>query len=224
MAQATATQKKKTGNTTRQKIIKAYQRHVLRHGENPSSVFAFCEDIKIEEGTFYKYFSGFEQIQGTFWRSLFEENLERLENTPEWEEFAVREKLLSFYFSFFESLKQNRSYALYSLKGGGQQLNPDRKELEELKKPYKRWIKALMAEGRNKEEIASRSRLSDQYDTLFWYQLLFLLDFWRKDGSTAFERTDEAIEKAVNLAFDLIEKNAIDSAFDFGKFLFQNFR
>jgi hypothetical protein len=75
-----------------------------------------------------------------------------------------------------------------------------------------------------KEEIAGRSKLSDNYDSLFWYQFMFLLDFWRKDGSTDFERTDEAIEKSVNLSFDLIEKNALDSAFDFGKFIFQNAR
>ncbi len=80
----------------------------------------------------------------------------------------------------------------------------------------------MVEEGISGQEISSRSRLSDTYDRLFWYQFLFLLNFWKKDRSKAFEKTDAAIEKSVNLSFDLIEKNAIDSALDFGKFMFQN--
>jgi hypothetical protein len=49
----------------------------------------------------------------------------------------------------------------------------------------------------------------------------FLLLFWRDDESAGFEKTDAAIEKSVNLAFDLIGKGAVDSAFDFAKFLYQ---
>ena len=36
--------------------------------------------------------------------------------------------------------------------------------------------------------------------------------------------TDEAIEKSVNLAFDIIGKGVLDNALDFGKFLFQQSR
>jgi hypothetical protein len=53
-------------------------------------------------------------------------------------------------------------------------------------------------------------------------QLAFLLMFWRDDNSPAFEQTDAAIEKSVNLAFDLIGKGAIDSMLDFAKFLYQS--
>ena len=95
-------------------------------------------------------------------------------------------------------------------------------ELKELKGAYKQMVKEVVAEGQQNNEIAGRSKLNDIYDDLFWMQFLFLLDYWRKDRSAGFERTDEAIEKAVNLSFDLIEKNALDSAFDFGKFMFQN--
>jgi hypothetical protein len=56
---------------------------------------------------------------------------------------------------------------------------------------------------------------------MFWIQIGFLLMFWKADNSRAFEQTDAAIEKSVNLAFDLIGKGAVDTAFDFAKFLFQ---
>jgi hypothetical protein len=54
-----------------------------------------------------------------------------------------------------------------------------------------------------------------------WFHLHFILRFWCNDDSRDFEKTDEAIEKSVNLAFDLIGKGVLDNAFDFGKFLFQ---
>ena len=46
--------------------------------------------------------------------------------------------------------------------------------------------------------------------------------FWKEDNSPGFEKTDAAIEKSVNLAFDLIGKGAVDSAIDFAKFMYQN--
>jgi hypothetical protein len=50
----------------------------------------------------------------------------------------------------------------------------------------------------------------------------FILLFWKEDDSAGFEKTDAAVEKSVNLAFDLIGKGAVDSAIDFAKFLYQN--
>jgi hypothetical protein len=43
-----------------------------------------------------------------------------------------------------------------------------------------------------------------------------------KDHSKAFEKTDEAIERSINLSFDMLGKSPLDSALEFGKFLFQN--
>jgi hypothetical protein len=51
-------------------------------------------------------------------------------------------------------------------------------------------------------------------------QALFVLRYWTKDDSNQFEMTDAAIEKAVNLSFQLISTNTIDSLLDFGKFMF----
>jgi hypothetical protein len=47
------------------------------------------------------------------------------------------------------------------------------------------------------------------------------MQFNLRDDSEGYERTDEFIEKTVKLAFDLIRTQAIDSAFDLGRFLFR---
>lgn len=217
-----STKKKRAEKDLRTTILEGYQEYLLMKGENPASVYAFCQNLNISESDFYQHFSDFESVASQFWIEIFEDSVKRLESSTEWEEFMVREKLLTFYYSFFEKIKGHRSYALLTLKGSLLGFKKEFADIKDLKADYKKWIKMLVAEGQAQGEIAGRSKLSDVYDDLFWYQFMFLLDFWRKDRSRGFEKTDEAIEKSVNLSFDLIEKNALDSAFDFGKFIFQN--
>ena len=61
--------------------------------------------------------------------------------------------------------------------------------------------------------------LEDNYGRIFLRQLQFILLFFVRDESANFERTDAAVEKAVTLSFDLVGRNTLDSAFDFGRFL-----
>jgi hypothetical protein len=79
-----------------------------------------------------------------------------------------------------------------------------------------------MNEGMSTKEIEERKFISNKYGDAAWLNLLFVTDFWLKDKSSGFEKTDEAIERSVNLAFDLIGKSPLDSIIEFGKFLFQN--
>jgi AcrR family transcriptional regulator len=218
------TEKKSTKKAVdiRSIIVEKYQQKLLLEGKDPASVFAFCKELEISEADFYAHFNDFTQVAAAFWMELFHTNIAALETSVEWEDFKTREKLLSFYFSFFEQLKSNRSYALLVLDQKMFNLKKGSSDMSELKEAYKNWLTKILNEGRGREEIASRSKFNYVYDDLFWYQFLFLLDFWKKDKTLGFESTDEAVEKSVNFSFDLIEKNALDSAFEFGKFIFQN--
>ncbi len=207
---------------TRGKIIESYREHVLANGQEPVSVHSFCNDLGIEEQEFYEYFNNFDQVADAFWTQLFEEVRNALEAGEEYSLFSTRDKLLTFYYGFFERLRQHRSYFIISYDDGFFGLSPQSRSLHQLKRSFKDWVADLVMEGIHREEISSRSRLTETYSSLFWYQFMFLMNFWKKDRSRGFEKTDAAIEKAVNLSFDLIEKNALDSAFDFGKFMFQN--
>lgn len=204
------------------KILRAYHRHVLLHGTEPASVFAFCQDLEIEESEFYEYFNSFEQVEDSIWQALFEKVLSQIESDKDYVELSSRDKLLTFYYEFFQMMKEHRSYAMIRLEDPIAALGKTPKGLGQLKKDYKHWINGIISDGMHTEEVAGRSKLSESYDSLFWFQFLFLLNFWKRDKSKGFEKTDAAIEKSVNLSFDLIAKNALDSAFDFGKFLFQN--
>ena len=72
------------------------------------------------------------------------------------------------------------------------------------KESFKEWITSVLNEGKSSGEIAKRPYLDQRYDMIFWMHFVFVLQFWVHDESIGFEKTDAAIEKSVNLAFDLI--------------------
>jgi hypothetical protein len=87
---------------------------------------------------------------------------------------------------------------------------------------FEEFAKEVIAEGINTGEIIDRKFLSDKYSDALWLQLMFVINFWVDDQSTDFERTDEAIEKGLNVTFDLMATSPLDSMIEYGKFLFRN--
>jgi len=51
---------------------------------------------------------------------------------------------------------------------------------------------------------------------------MYMLQFWVDDNSTNFQKTDVAIEKSANTAFDLLGLSTLDSLIDLGKFWWNN--
>lgn len=217
-----ATAKKTTKVDNKSKIITGYINHVLEHGHEPVSVFKFAKDLKMKEEEFYNYFTSFESIKSAVWAYLFEVTVSGIESQEVYREYSAREKLLSFLFTWIEELKKNRSYLL-SIYGNKKDLkNILPTEVKEFKSKFKDFANEIILEGKETEEIASRPIISDRYDDALWLQAWFVFQFWLNDTSPAFEKTDAAIEKSVNLAFDLMGKSALDTFIDFAKFLYQN--
>ncbi len=203
------------------KIIADYRDFVLTEGKRPASVYKFCKDHGCKEAEFYQYFGSFEALEKSIWKGYIDQTRSRMENDNDYLTFTTREKILTFYFSLAEVLKADRSFAVQQLKSWK---NPSIVPvfLKGFKESFKDWINTVLNEGKTTGEVARRPYLDEQYDRLFWMHFMFILQFWVHDESIGFEKTDVAIEKSVNLAFDLIGKGALDSALDFGKFLYQN--
>lgn len=205
---------------TKEALQKAYITHLLTHGEQPKSIFDFALKQKTTEGEFYKYFNSFKSLERSIWADWFEQTVKALEKDEAYKTYSVREKILAFYFTWFQMLMENRSYVIYRFeKMSKKDLNPY--FLFKLKEHLGDFLNNLIAEGKDSHEIAERP-FSNQYEKAFWLHFIFLNKFWSDDESENFEKTDAAVEKSVNLALDLIGKGAIDSILDFGKFLFQN--
>jgi len=203
----------------KQLIRDAYKTFWLENGKRPVSIFAFCQQLGIAETAFYDSYSSFDAVEKDIWLSFFQDTIEKLQEDEIYRNYSAQEKLLTFYFMWVQKLKENRSYILlqkenYRIPG----IHPDK--LETFRIAFYDYIREIIKEGYTNNEIKERKFISDQYVHGFWMQALFVLRYWTKDDSNQFEMTDAAIEKAVNLSFQLISTNTFDSLVDFGKFMF----
>jgi hypothetical protein len=212
--------KKPASKNVESNIQAAYVDHVLNNGKRPVSVFKFCTDLGIREDAFYEHFGSFEGLERSIWKSFIIRTIDRLKADKAYAAFSSREKILAYYYTFFEELKSFRSFILVQLENHRKlEIIPD--FLKDFKKDYEAYLESVLSVGKANGEVASRPYLDKRYPQIFWFHMAFLLIFWKDDTSAGFEKTDAAIEKSVNLAFDLIGKGAVDSVIDFAKFLYQ---
>lgn len=210
----------KKKNISRETIISFYMDYVLEHDQQPKSIFSFAKVNNFEESLFYTYFGNFNTLEEHVFESFFKQTLLLLEKSDDYQEFDARNKLLSFYFTFFELLTANRSYVVYALKNNTSKLKSI-KVLSGLRKVFTDYVSNLDVEfldlkHKNLDSIQKKSLKEGA-----WLQLILTLKFWLEDTSPAFDKTDILIEKAVNTSFDLIAIQPLKSVIDLGKFLFK---
>ncbi|WP_114750085.1 TetR/AcrR family transcriptional regulator [Pleomorphovibrio marinus] len=214
--------KSASAEINRDSIIEGYVEYVLENGKEPVSLYKFAKSLHLKEEELYAFFTSFEAIKAAVWELIFDRTVQELQNQEVYPNYSAREKLLGFYFTWIEHLKKKRSYliSLYQHSQGWKAPYPQ--EIKVFKEKFKSFVGDIVLEGKETEEIANRPYISEKYDEALWLQVMFLFQFWLKDTSQGFEKTDAAIEKSVNLAFDLMGKSAVDSFLDFAKFLYQS--
>lgn len=221
METAKKTTRKSESKASEEKIKTAYVEAVLTSGSRPVSVYKFCLDLGIKEEEFYNIFGSFDGLENSIWKGFINKTISRLKADKAYLSFITREKILAFYYTLLEELKVNRSYVIFQLENSRKfELVPE--YIKGFKAAFEDHFEAVLNVARGSGEVATRPVIDKRYPQLFWLHLGFILLFWKQDNSAGFENTDAAIEKSVNLAFDLIGKGAVDSAIDFAKFLYQN--
>ncbi len=202
-------------------IKSSYVEYLLTEGKRPASVYKFCIDLGIKEDDFYNHFGSFDGLEKHIWHGFIDKTINRLKADESFNGFSTREKILAFYFTLFEELKGNRSYVIFQLTHSQKpEFVPE--YIKSFKATFESFFESLLNEGKGTGEVANRPLLDKRYPVLFWLHMGFLLLFWKEDESPGFEKTDAAVEKSVNLAFDLIGKGAVDSFIDLAKFLYQS--
>ncbi len=206
---------------TQEKIKKGYIDYVLTHNEKPKSVYSFVKKLKLTEADFYAYYASFESIEKMIWFELTVETIDEIQKQELWAKYSSREKMLSFFYSYVELLKSQRSFVVYSLKSQGKRLSTP-EVLSGAKPIFENFAEEVINEGLESGELAERKFFSKRYKDALWVQYAFILNFWMTDDSAGFEKTDEAIEKGIQVTFDLFQRSPIDNLFEYGKFLAQN--
>ncbi len=204
-----------------EKIQKSYIDYVLTNGEPPKSVYNFAKDLKITEADFYKIYGSFDAIEKAVWEDLTLATIIKIKEQEVWPQYTSREKMLSFFYSYMELLKTKRSFIIYTLKKNPKKVTTPG-VLNGARSVFESFAEDIINEGLDSGELADRKLLSKRYKDALWIQFGFIINFWMDDDSADFEKTDEAIEKGINVTFDLFQRSPIDNLFEYGKFLTRN--
>ncbi|WP_378185238.1 TetR family transcriptional regulator C-terminal domain-containing protein [Aquimarina sp. W85] len=217
-----ATKKKVTTKKSPSKfdIITMYMEYVLEHETYPKSIYKFCKLNKIIESDFYTHFGGVEALKKEIWTILYDKTLEVAHANQEYDQFNSREKMLTFFYSFFEMLTLNRSYILFALSEHDMMLK-NMEQLKGLRRKIKEFSTTLIEEDNNEKQFKLTKNPVTVFSEGAWVQFLFLLKFWMHDDSAGFEKTDVAIEKSVNTIFDVFDNTPLNNILDLGKFLWK---
>ena len=206
---------------TTESIKRAYIDYVLTQGEEPKSVYIFAKKNKMTETEFYTHFGSFKALEQNIWAGIAEKTLTEIKGQEVWAQYSAREKALSFFYAFFELLKQQRSFAVYCINKQPKGITTP-VVFAELRTVFETFCTEILNEGLESGELSDRKFFSKRYKDALWVQFGFILHFWINDSSAGFEKTDEAIEKGINVTFDLFQRSPIDNLFEYGKFLAKN--
>lgn len=214
------TAKKSTKKVSDGDVIALYMDYVLEHGFVPKSIYKFCKENSIEEKEFYSHFGSIEGLQKVIWSKFYENTLKAIKKSKEFTSFSNRDKLLTFYFTFFELITLNRSYVLFAL-GENRNMLKNLEQLKGLRRDIKGFTSELIQEANADKSLKLTQYNPKIFSEGAWLQFLFLLKFWMDDSSAGFEKTDIAIEKSVNTVFDVFDNTPLDRILDLGKFLYK---
>lgn len=206
---------------TRQQILEAYTQYLREQGEPPVSTFRFAQSLGLDERAFFSVFSNMDAVESAMWAELVKKvstAIEtRSEGAGEWAAFSAKQRMLTFHLTFCEEALAWRSLLLHRVGKIGFLARPA--YLRGFEKEFRAFASRIIAHGVAKGEIAERGPAASLYPEVFYVHFRSVIDFHLKDESESYERTDAYIEKSVTLAFELLGKQAIDAAVDFGKFL-----
>ena len=213
--------KTKKRHLSKDDILTAYMTYVLTNERTPKSVYKFCNENNFTESEFYSYFGSFEGLQKEVWNGFFDHSMQLAHKDKSYPDFSNKEKMLTFFYTFFEILTANRSYVLFSLQMHSASMK-NLTQLQGLRGRLKEFAAGLIEDGNADKQINFLKKPVSIFSEGAWLQTLFLLKYWKEDNSPSFEKTDVAIEKSVRAIFDVFETTPLESVVDFGKFLWKN--
>lgn len=210
----------KNNKISASEIITFYMEYVVEYQTKPIDVDDFAQLHQFDDLLFYKHFASFKEVEKAIYNVLFENSLIILKQTPEYQSFSKKDKLLSLYYTFFENLALNQEYVKLNLKGFENQLKA-LSVFSSFKKSFTAFIDELDLETLHLNVDSIESIQKKTIKESAWLQLLFTMKFWLDDTSVAFEKTDIFIEKSINTSMELLDTKSLQNIIDFAKFLYK---
>jgi len=202
------------------KIIQKYIEYVCEKKNFPFRN-DFLDYLGAEELNFKNNFTSMPYLQEKIWLFFLSQTLTELDDSQEYRDYSARNKMLAFYFTFFEKISGYRDYFKFCFKNTNI-LTKYPNSFKVFKPEFKEYAKTLLTEGKTTGELADRKFLNSGFEKLFWTNFISVLHFWFKDTSEDLQKTDALIEKSIHFTFDLASPLPIDSAVSLVKFLIKH--
>jgi Tetracyclin repressor-like, C-terminal domain len=155
------------------------------------------------------------------WKEQYEETLQLCRDDPEYLQYAGREKMLAFVFTFLRQLNINKDDYAPALRNSNPLFLLNASSLQDLKQAFGQYTEELLFSATNTGEVQARPVLANYYKNILWTGFVFILNYWARDHSENQEKTDVFVEKTIHFMFDMLAPNAIDSGIDLVRFLIQ---
>lgn len=197
--------------------MEAYSKFLDTKIGDKKSLLSFLEFSKIKEDKFKELFNSLEDLEKEIFHHFFQSALEILENNEQYQNFDAHNQLLSFYFTFFELMGANEKLVKKLIPGSVYISN----RLDKVKPVFFQYIESLCFEKLNIPFGVAETLINKGEQNIYWLQFLSVFNFWLKDESKAFEKTDMFIEKSISLSSSVLNPQPINNLIDFTKFLFQ---
>jgi hypothetical protein len=191
-----------------EKIIEAYKEMVIK-GEPEINPFTLSQKVGLAEKDFFQYFSSVDDIGRKIWANLCDSVMLELNQSELYSSYAARQKILSYFFTFFEIARTERTFITRTI-------DKDR-VVGAYAKKFKEIALDIIQEGIATEDIQERF-YSSYYPDIVWNLHFSLLKFWISDDSENFVETEKAIEVYSKVPLEIMGPNIFDSIFDSIKF------
>ncbi|MFM1793525.1 MAG: hypothetical protein RLZZ252_1879 [Bacteroidota bacterium] len=201
-------------------IIQGLIQYSLENEKSPANVFQLSKFLSITEQEFYQHFSSIDAAEEAVLTHYWMDAFQTLTADSTFLGFSLKEKLISLHFGWVEKLLSIRSYLQWKMKDWKNPMS-SLTLLKSLRSQVLNDLESLFKMAQQNNEIPDRKFLDKLSNEAVWLNTAFILHFWLNDSSREFEKTDACIEKSIGLTMDLIGRNTLDQAIDFGKFLFQ---
>ncbi len=199
-------------------FLTSYMSFVEKNKRRPKNFEAFLKKHQLSHEGKRSEIKSFKELDRHIFYLFHLKTLALLEQSEDYLNFSTQNKLLSFYYTFFDLLSANKGYVKVCLRKDSL-LFSNQLLLKNFKPAFLQFIDHLPIETIDLFD-KSLNKLQEQLlQSAAWLQFMSLLNFWLNDGSTAYEKTDIFIEKLVNTGFDLINIKPILSVVDLGKFI-----
>ena len=202
-------------------VIAHYLTYLESAKKAPNWVYKFTDATEVDKENFYSHFEDINQMERQVWLRPLDSTLQILAKDQGYPDYTAREKLLAFYFTLLESLNE-REQAFTRILDKSSVPGVSPASLKDFKHGFLSFVEELVREGIKSEEIENRPLIASIYTEALWLQCLFLLRFWKNDKSSSHAATDEAVERSVNLIFDLMGYTPVDAALGFARFIYRH--